>query len=75
MSKLKPCPFCGGEAQPVYQKTRYGCMVYVECSVCEARTKVKKAYGDPNLDEDFWEQFSVNWVKDLWNKRSDNHEA
>ena len=42
-SKLKPCPFCGGEAE--YDEDFFG-RAYIQCSNCEAHLQDKKAYQD-----------------------------
>ena len=41
--KLKPCPFCGGEAE--YDEDFFG-RAYIQCSNCEAHLQDKKAYQD-----------------------------
>lgn len=39
MSKLKPCPFCGGEAKLLSTCNNYLRVLYwVECNECESRT-------------------------------------
>lgn len=42
MSELKPCPFCGGEAEfyrtPILTKKQWVDSVTVKCPTCEART-------------------------------------
>ena len=35
MNELKPCPFCGGEAE---LKINY-CAAYIKCKVCDVSTK------------------------------------
>ena len=42
MSKLKPCPFCGGSAE--LQEDMWPRFVY--CTVCNARTKNMPQFGD-----------------------------
>lgn len=44
--KLKPCPFCGGEAEFEHVQTKHIFLrkisyPYVECSVCGASTSLK----------------------------------
>ena len=43
MTKLKPCPFCGGEARTGCFPTDYPyehCQAYVECTDCGAEINV-----------------------------------
>ena len=44
--KLKPCPFCGGEARMVLQHNDDGTWVryYVCCYACGSKTKEYKAH-------------------------------
>lgn len=38
--KLKPCPFCGGEAEIKETENDVGCKIwYIECSDCELTIK------------------------------------
>lgn len=65
---LKPCPFCGGEAE--YRRTAINTdgawyeAVYVRCISCDARTGriLCDAKKHPNGEE--YEE-----VKDVWNRR------
>jgi len=58
MSDLKPCPFCGGEANLVgYGLT--GVMKVVQCSDCGARTRA----FDPKIKR------GENAI-DAWNRRA-----
>lgn len=64
---LKPCPFCGGEAE-IRNDTRqdgnhYYSVIYVECSKCGARTleKISDGYFD--------EYCSNEEIAELWNAR------
>ena len=57
MAELKPCPFCGGEAETRtftmgrFKKRKF---VYVECSVCGNRTSV---------------DYETHHVEKAWNRR------
>ena len=37
--ELKPCPFCGGEAEVHYQPTYMGNVVCIRCTECHIRSK------------------------------------
>lgn len=66
MIELKPCPFCGGEAEYVY---RAGiliaalCPVVVKCKECGAVT----AYVDAST-----EYCAKDKAAELWNRRTEN---
>ena len=34
--ELKPCPFCGGEANFVHESRDYDDVFYIECTECDA---------------------------------------
>ena len=58
--KLKPCPFCNGEAnlkRIIKRKICTTIFYYVECSLCRNKTPI------------FWEQ---NEAETNWNRRADN---
>lgn len=65
--KIKPCPFCGGEAA-IVENTRWdGHVSYktkcVECKECRVKTREKTSsgyYGDYCTDEE---------ISNLWNTR------
>lgn len=62
--KLKPCPFCGGEA---YIKIKsFDVFIHgavVECSKCKARTKLV----EPSMD-----YTAKDKAAELWNRRVEN---
>lgn len=63
--KLKPCPFCGGEAEIVKRHgiTNDDIYAYAVCSVCgvSMRTIVIKA-----------NEIVVEKIAEFWNRRADN---
>lgn len=67
--KLKPCPFCGGEADILSRIGSKGPFVFARCCVCNAQTRVKTAV-DFDDDDDFWNQNAVYEVQRLWNTRA-----
>nr|DAT60471.1 MAG TPA: restriction alleviation protein [Caudoviricetes sp.] len=61
MAELKPCPFCGGEAEI----TEYHLSYEVECSACEATIAASLSFY---ADDD--ERISVrNELVKAWNRR------
>ena len=63
MSDLKPCPFCGGEAEHSVGKTGDGRpWHYVECIECGASGPTG-AYADHNIDV-------VRFRASQWNTRT-----
>lgn len=56
--ELKPCPFCGGEAEYLPHK------ITVRCTRCHANIKGRKMFT-PNINYEFW-------LKQLWNRRINN---
>ena len=68
MDELKPCPFCGGEAETWCQPGKHGLFVFVKCDICGAQTRVRSA-EDFDDDDEFWAQPAVIHVKKLWNSR------
>lgn len=68
--KLKPCPFCGGEAENLYinHKTlRHRVFTYM-CKQCEALfyLTIKSKYVSAEATE--------KEIAEIWNRRSDNAE-
>lgn len=64
MEELKPCPFCGGEADIVTQKvTGDGVRVkdaYIECTECGIRGSTFRVETTKNINA--W------WLKTVWNQ-------
>lgn len=62
--KLKPCPFCGGEAYARFVKDK-GAFGYtsVECKKCGAVPYVHMAYNNLSKEE------AVMGVVEAWNRR------
>lgn len=60
-SKLKPCPFCGSDAEIKIMKTHQAQIAYVDCTVCSCR-KTRLEY--PNYDGDI----EYDMI-DSWNRR------
>lgn len=58
--KLKPCPFCGGEAELKHEKLFFSQISYVECKGCHARISNKLVEANWCADEE---------AQKAWNKR------
>lgn len=73
MAELKPCPFCGGEAEykrTVIKTNRTWCdAVFVRCAVCDARTNRVLFDGrkHPN-GEEYIE------AEQAWNRRAEDED-
>ena len=69
LSRLKPCPFCGGQAE-VREETRpdppasYG-VYLVKCPRCGARTR------DFINDGSYGEKHSISDAAEAWNRRAE----
>lgn len=61
MDELKPCPFCGGEANFITEN--FGEYVWVKCSVCGVQSSkyFKNAIVDGKNGEE--------WAAMTWNRR------
>lgn len=72
-TKLKRCPFCGGEAVKAWRRGRYGIFGYVECMTCGAETRKFKVYADD--DDITFTENSFEEAAYLWNQRDKNPSA
>lgn len=64
MNELKPCPFCGGEAEVVINKSKQGQTANIHCTHCSCR---KTLLRHPNY-EGIIEKEAI----EAWNRRADN---
>ena len=62
MAELKPCPFCGGEAD--YRTENFERTVWVKCTVCGIAT------GRYETDEIVDGMNGKAWVTKTWNRRT-----
>ena len=60
--KLKPCPFCGGEA--ILKRDRIG-LYCVKCTNCGCMTTYQFYFGEG-------EEVSKRKAADVWNRRDEN---
>ena len=61
---LKPCPFCGGEAEILpYYTTSDNNAYFIECSNCRARTDWYNPRSHKRVNKDA--------LPDLWNNRKE----
>lgn len=73
MDDLKKCPFCGEEADLWRNFGRYGYFVYVECSICSAKSKSYKFPGE--LTDDWETTIAARRATDAWNRRAGDERA
>ena len=59
--KLKPCPFCGGEAKMVTAVIGYMSIAYVQCKECVATTQT---FDDRSRDGSY-----IFSACEAWNRR------
>ena len=64
MAELKPCPFCGGEAD--YRTENFGARVWVQCLECGVST----SRYDTNLI--VAGKGGKEWAKEAWNRRAED---
>lgn len=67
MDELKPCPFCGGEAEFDVRETKHGEIIFVSCTMCDASSKAFKFHGDA----DYFESRAANKAAHFWNSREE----
>jgi len=48
-TKLKPCPFCGGEASFVHKYYSTNDYIVVECEVCNISTRPIRGTGETSV--------------------------
>ena len=71
-NKLKPCPFCGGEATLYTHTARrypFARLGLVKCEVCGASSRVYKCEIQEIDDDGFWEQRAFKSATLTWNMR------
>lgn len=70
IEKLKPCPFCGGEAVLYHQSSKYTDKDgnYVHCIKCGARTKLFECFNGTGKTHTDTKKEAV----EAWQKRADN---
>lgn len=70
-TKLKPCPFCGGEElsyMRIYSRKAKGFYVFVVCDYCNGQTKGYLNTRE-SADENFWKDESIGRAEIAWNMR------
>lgn len=67
MPELKPCPFCGCNADLWSKYAKYGYFLFCQCDFCEARTKGFKLGYD--LPEDWANSKAAQKAIEAWNSR------
>lgn len=71
MDKLKPCPFCGGEAVMYHQSSKYTDYDgnFVHCLECGCRTKLFECLGNTGKTHADTKKEAGN----AWNSRTQNN--
>lgn len=71
--ELERCPFCGDKARKVYSIGQYGAFGYIECDLCECKTKSVKVIGPSQFETEdgFYSQRAWDCVVRNWNRRPD----
>ena len=78
-NELKPCPFCGGEADVKYQPIYMDYGVCIFCTECKARSKFfpydcKYTYFHGEKNVYISKEQAKNKAIELWNRRADNEQ-
>lgn len=75
---LKPCPFCGGEAEIVIGNVYCDKCCFVRCTICRCKTKLviidhPSITYTGELDEStrYTSEKAARIASDLWNRRVD----
>lgn len=75
-SKLKPCPFCGGEAEITFSGRigdNWRGYIVAKCEICGASSKGAFYYG-PEIEIDLEETVGGEKAMKAWNMRTGNNE-
>jgi len=75
MAELKPCPFCGGEAEMHFQSVYTDSAVCVVCAECKARTRLvlfdcKYIFYRGEQNVFVTQEEAEDDVTELWNRRN-----
>ena len=85
--ELKPCPFCGGEAELKFDKPMFrenilqqyclGANVHIQCKKCNFQRESYTAYVDLDVSKmeligSIFESRAVKHVVKQWNRRADD---
>lgn len=76
--ELKPCPFCGGEAELRHGNLYVDRVVLVRCTKCHARTdfvwidhpSIKASTGKLDESTRYTEQQAIDKATEAWNRRA-----
>ena len=69
MIDLKPCPFCGEEAEIVFNGTfEYGGYIVAKCTVCKASAGAT-FYKGPEIEWPLEETVGGERAAKIWNRR------
>lgn len=79
-TELKPCPFCGGDAEVREAYVYLDAAVLIRCSNCFVKTE-KVLVNHPKLKYDgldestrYTKEQAIQKAAEVWNRRSDNEQ-
>lgn len=70
--KLKPCPFCGGEADLWAKYGKNGHFAFCQCAVCSASAKT--VFIGLERPDDWGDSLAATRAVEAWNRRCTNAE-
>lgn len=79
MNNLKPCPFCGREAELCYMPALWGYALYASCKGCDAKSSRNWQEKEPRLGDAEWKVAADQWnhrpgeeaLRKLWSSNLD----
>lgn len=72
-TELKPCPFCGGQADLWWKHSRIGYFTVVVCSICKSSGKIFSF--DDELPNEWESSIEAKRAKQAWNRRKNDDQC